>query len=285
LGWPSTVRCPIGARQPPPAREEGEGRRKDVKNPAVVLSKTKRVWVAFVRPYDPADHPEPWFRVVAPADWERERVVEALRGMGYDKVAYVVELCHALRMGLAEARFRGVLAGERLQPAWVYTWGGSQKVLYLPSGRRRILPVISPRERRVVINIPSFPQAKVSVHHEVDGGWHVIKVHASGVPDGFFMKRSPEGHRYSEIMWRVLEDFSTIRLRVDSTEDGLEIEIPAHYAGLEQVQVLCKLIQGLTEKLLRRGFLTYRKDRKALPEYYLEFLTPEEFQTLQSLKD
>jgi hypothetical protein len=243
----------------------------------------KRVWVAFVRPLDPVDYPEPMFRVVAPADWGRERVEKTLRDMGYDNVAYAVEISQALRMGLAEARFRGVLAGESLQPAWDYVWGGApRKVLYLPSGRSRILPAMSPSGRRV-INLPSFPQAEVSVHHEVDDDWHVIKVHASGVPNGFFMKWSPEGHRYSEIVWRVLEDFSTMRLRVDSTEDGMEIEIPFRYADLEQVQVLCKLIKGLIEKLLRRGFLTYRRDRKgkALPEYYLEFLTSGEFQIIQ----
>uniref|UniRef100_A0A7C5X3U6 Uncharacterized protein n=1 Tax=Thermocrinis ruber TaxID=75906 RepID=A0A7C5X3U6_9AQUI len=247
----------------------------------------KRVWVAFARPFDDADHPEPWFRVVAPADWERERVENTLRDMGYDKVAYVVEICHALRIGLAEACFRGVLAGESLQPAWDYVWGGApRKVLYLPSGRSKILPAISPRGGRAVINLPAFPQAVVSVHHEVDEDWHVIKVCVSGIPNGFFLKRSPEGYRYSEIVGRVLEDFSPIRLRVGSTEDGLEIEVPAYLVGLEQVQALCKLVKGLTEKLLRRGFLTYRKDGKgkALPEYYLEFLTSWEFQTLQPLK-
>jgi len=278
VGWSYRVRVPKGNRQPTPERGKA-GRRMEM------VKMVKRVWVAFVRPLDPADHPEPLFRVIAPANWERERVEEALRDMGYDNVAYVVEISQALRMGLAEAKFRGVLAGERLQPAWDYVWGGTpRKVLCLPSGRSRILPAMSPRGRRAVINLPSFPQAEVSVHHEVDDDWHVIKVHASGVPNGFFMKRSPEGHRYSELAWRVLEDFSTMRLRVDSTEDGLEIEIPVRYADLEQVQVLCKLIKGLTEKLLRRGFLTYRKDRKgkALPEYYLEFLTSEEFQVLQS---
>jgi hypothetical protein len=75
--------------------------------------------------------------------------------------------------------------------------------------------------------------------------------------------------------------FEAIALHDEALEREKEEEEPLKRAYLRAV---AKTL-GLTEKLLRRGFLTYRKDRKALPEYYLEFLTPEEFQTLQSLKD
>ncbi len=249
-------------------------------------------WVAYSRPVSDIDYPEPAFRVIAPAKWTGERVKEALRDMGYD-VAYVLEVGAAIQDLVADTYFCGVPVGERLLQAVASL---PHTVVELPSGREMTLPVMRLGVwRRTIIFPSSFPDAEVMVHHEVDQGFHVIKIRVKGVrPDVFSKRDIPfHGRTYSERLGEVLSDFSPIELSPYVSKEGdneteLEIEMPVQVADLKQVSVLCKLIKGLTEKLLREGYITYRtetKKGKALPEEVLKFLTPEEFQMLQSLKD
>jgi hypothetical protein len=248
-------------------------------------------WVAYSYPETEIDHPEPWFRVIAPAEWTGGRVEEALRDMGYN-VAYVLEIGDAIQDLVADAYFLGEPIGERI--LWAVA-ALPHTVVELPSGRTMNLPVMRLGVWRRTIIFPSyFPQAEVEVHHKVDQDWHVIKIRVRGVPTEIFQKRdiSFYGRTYSERLGEVFSDFSPIELLpCVLSDDGdsnteLEIEIPVQVADLKQVSVLCKLIKGLTEKLLREGCITYPTDReKALPKEVLEFLTQEEFQILQSLKD
>jgi hypothetical protein len=244
-------------------------------------------WVAYSRPDDPIDYPEPWFRVIAPAKWTGEKVEETLRGMGYD-VAYVLEIGSAIEDLAEQAYFLGEPIGERL--LWAVA-ALPRTVVELPSGRKMRLPVLDVgRWRRTLIFPSAFPQAEVIVHHKVDCGLHVIKINTKGVPGEVFKKMDIPfyGNTYAERLGEVLSDFSPIELSPYVANDGddaeLEIEFPVHLADPNRVSVLCKLIKGLTEKLLREGYITYCTDTKgkALPEEYLEFLTPEEFQILQS---
>jgi hypothetical protein len=291
VGWPSTVRCPIGARQPTPEREKA-GRRKEMEKGTRLSVLDVAEWVAYSYPATDIDYPEPWFRVIAPAEWTGERVEETLRNMGYD-VAYVLEIGDAIQNLMADAYFVGVPIGERI--LWAVA-SLPKTVVELPSGRKMTLPVMDLGVwRRTIIFPSSFPKANVEVHHEVDQKWQVIKIRAKGVPTEMFQKRdiSFYGRTYSERLGEVLSDFSPIELLpYIVSDDGdrdteLEIEIPVQVADLQQISILCKLIKGLTEKLLREGFITYLtgKRGKALPEEVLEFLTQEEFQILQSLKD
>jgi hypothetical protein len=247
-------------------------------------------WVAYSRPADPIDYPEPWFRVIAPAKWTGERIEEALRGMGYD-VAYVLEIGSAIEDLAEQAYFLGEPIGERL--LWAVA-ALPRTVVELPSGRKMRLPVLDVgRWRRTLIFPSAFPRTEVIVHHKVDYGLHVFTIRAKGVPSEVFerMDIAFYGNTYAERLGEVLSDFSPIELSPYVADDGddaeLEIELPVQLTD-RQVKVLCKLIKGLTEKLLREGYITYCTDTekgKALPEEYLEFLTPEEFQILQSIKD
>jgi hypothetical protein len=190
---------------------------------------------------------------------------------------------------MADAYFLGVPIGERI--LWAVA-ALPHTVIELPSGRAMFLPVMELGVwRRTIIFPSSFPQAEVEVHHKVVQRWHVIKIRAKGVPTKIFQKEdiSFYGRTYCERVGEVLSDFSPIELLpyvLDGDSDAeLEIEIPVQAADLQQVSVLCKLIKGLTEKLLREGYITYLTEKrgKALPEEVLEFLTPEEFQILQPL--
>ncbi len=252
----------------------------------------KAEWVAYAPPSDSIDYPEPLFRVIAPAEWAGERVEEALRDMGYD-VAYVLEIGDAIQDLMADAYFCGVPVGERL--LWAVA-SLPHTVVELPSGREMTLPVMRLGVwRRTIIFPSSFPNAEVLVHHEVDKNWHVIKIRVKGVPSSLFKEEDIKfyGDTYSGRLGEVLSAFSPIELSPylisdDGDDAELEIEIPVQVADLKQVSVLCKLIKGLTEKLIREGYITYlteTKKGKALPEEVLGFLTPEEFQVLQSLKD
>jgi hypothetical protein len=247
-------------------------------------------WVAYSYPATDIDYPEPWFRVIAPAEWTGERVEETLRDMGYD-VAYVLEIGDAIQNLMADAYFVGVPIGERI------LWAAASLphiVVELPSGREMFLPVMRLGVwRRTIIFPSSYPKATVEVHHKVVQRWHVIKIRAKGVPTKIFQKEdiSFYGRTYCERVGEVLSDFSPIELLPyvvsDDGDAELEIEIPVQAADPKHVSVLCKLIKGLTEKIIREGCMTYLTDRKrkALPEEVLEFLTQEEFQILQSLKD
>jgi len=253
----------------------------------------KSEWVAYAPPPDPIDYPEPAFRVIAPAKWTGEKVKEVLRDMGY-KVAYVLEIGAAIQDLWESAYFLGEPVGERLLQAVASL---PHIVVELPSGREMFLPVMRLGVwRRTIIFPSSFPQAEVEVHHEVDKNWHVIKIRVSGVPTETFRKEdvSLYGRTYGERLGEVLSDFSPVELLpCVVSDDGdsdteLEIELPVQVIDLQRVSVLCKLIKGLTEKLIREGYFTYltdTKEGKALPEEVLEFLTPEEFQRLQSPRD
>jgi hypothetical protein len=234
----------------------------------------KRIWVAYEPPADEIDHPEPSLRVVAPADWGRERVEEALRDMGY-KVAFLLELPVALRNGLREARFCGVPIGERLMRAWDVI---PSSIVILPSGR-----VITPRRvscgySRRVLSVPAYPRSITSAFFYADGGWHVFTILATNIPENLFGEGS-----YREALGVLLEDFLP---RGDYTpiERGFEVE----FEGLTkpQAHAVCRLLRELTHKLLR-GMLSYRRrtksPRRPLPQEYLRFLTQEEFQVLQPL--
>ena len=291
MGWPSTVRCPIGARQPTPEREKA-GRRKEMEKGTRLSVLDCSEWVAYSYPATDIDYPEPWFRVIAPAKWTGERVEQALRDMGYN-VAYVLEIGAAIQNLMAGAYFVGVPIGERI--LWAVA-SLPHIVVELPSGREMFLPVMDLGVwRRTIIFPSSYPKATVEVHHKVVQRWHVIKIRAKGVPTKIFQKEdiSFYGRTYSARLGEVLSDFSPIELSpYIVSDDGdrdteLEIEIPVQVADLQQISILCKLIKGLTEKIIREGCMTYLTDRKrkALPEEVLEFLTQEEFQILQSLKD
>jgi hypothetical protein len=238
----------------------------------------KTMWVAYSPPPDPIDYPEPWFRVIAPADWGEERVVKALREMGY-KVAYVATLPQALVHGLWQARFDGVPIGDRFSWAWAYISG---PVISLPEGRK--VSLSRRREEgywwRAEVWPSRYPKADVSVRYFIDCGYHVFRVVATDIPKDFF-------YRVSETLSEVLREF--IGFIMDPIDYGYEVEIPPHIQlADDQVRALCKLLHRLTERLLRRGILRYRRRVAspwvAHPEDYLHLgLTEEEVKTIQSL--
>jgi hypothetical protein len=231
------------------------------------------VWVAYAPPVDEVDHPEPSLRVVAPADWGRERAEKALRDMGY-KVAFLLELPVALRNGIVESRFCGVPIGERLMRAWDYL---PSNIVVLPSGR-----VITPRRvsrgySRRVLSVPAYPRSITSAYFYADGGWHVFTILATEIPDNLFGEGS-----YKEALMVLLEDFLPRGWDYTPIKRGFEVELE----GLTkpQAHAVCRLLRELTHKLLR-GMLSYRlgRSRRPLPQEYLRFLTQEEFQVLQPL--
>jgi hypothetical protein len=237
-----------------------------------------KIWVAYKPPVDEIDHSEPAFRVVAPSDWGRERVLRALEKLGY-QVESIASLPEALVSGLWQARFCHVPVGERFEWAWNYISG---PIIVLPSGRE-----ITPREReddgyrRRVEVLPSrYPQADVSVRYFVDSGYHVFRVVSRDVPRDFF-------YRVSGTMSKILEEF--IGSLCDPIDYGYEVEIPPHVQLTDlQVRAICKLLHRLTEKFLRRGILRYRRRVAspwvAHPDEYLRLgLTEEEVKAIQSL--
>ncbi len=238
----------------------------------------KKIWVVYAPPVDPIDHDEPVYRVIAPADWGRDRVVKALEDMGY-RVATVCELPVALKDGLWEARFCGAPVGERLKWAWSYL---PSTTIVLPEGK-----VLPPRKRencgyygRVEVLPSRYPKADVSVRYFVDGGYHVFRVVSTDVPKDFF-------DRVSRTLGDVLEEF--IGFICDPMDYGYEVEIPPHVQLTDlQVRSLCKLLHRLTERFLRRGILRYRRRVAspwvAHPDDYLHLgLTEEEVKAIQSL--
>jgi hypothetical protein len=237
----------------------------------------KTMWVAYSPPPDPIDYPEPWFRVIAPADWGEERVVKALREMGY-KVAYVATLPQALVHGLWQARFDGVPIGERLQWAWGYISG---PIISLPSGRKITSRGWGNGYHWKTELLPfRYPKADVSVRYFIDSGYHVFRVVATDIPKDLFYK-------VSETMSRVLEEF--IGSLCDPIDYGYEVEIPPHVQLTDlQVRALCKLLHRLTEEFVRKGILIYERRVAspwvAHPDDYLHLgLTEEEVKAIQSL--
>ncbi len=234
----------------------------------------KNIWVAYAPPKDEADHPEPRLRVVAPADWSYDRVLNALLEKGYE-AAFLLELSQALKNGLAEARFCGVPIGERLMRAWDYI---PSRVVILPSGR-----VITPRGvsrgySRRVISVPAYPRAITSAYYYADGEWWVFTILATNVPDDIFEKGT-----YRESLGVILGDFLPRGWLYTPIKRGFEVEIKG--LSKPQAHAVCRLLRELTQKLLR-GMLTYRRGtnpRRPLPQEYLRFLTQEEFQVIQPL--
>ncbi|MCI4454002.1 MAG: hypothetical protein JHC25_03510 [Thermodesulfobacterium sp.] len=239
--------------------------------------KKVRVWAVDRPPVDPIDHAEPLFRVSAPADWGKDRVIEALEGMGYN-VAIVAPLLAGLSTQMWEARFCGVPKAERL--GWALNSLGP--LIALPSGRK-----ITPKgrkgdgyRRRVEVLPFRYPKADVSVRYFVDSGYHVFQVVATDIPKDLF-------DRVSTILSRVLEEF--IGFLAEPIDYGYEVEIPPHVQLTDlQVRALCKLLHRLTERFLRRGILRYRRRVSspwvAHPEDYLRLgLTKEEVEAVQSL--
>jgi hypothetical protein len=236
-----------------------------------------KVWAADAPPVDTVDHPEPLFRVVAPADWGRDRVFEALERLGY-RVAVVSPLHPAIRSGLAQAYFCHVPVGERL--GWALNWLGP--LIILPSGRK-----VVPRRRsdgyrwRVEVLPSRYPKADVDVRYFIDSsGYHVFKVVAKNVSEDFF-------YRVSSTLSEVLREF--IGFLCDPMDYGYEVEIPPHVQLTDlQVHAICKLLQGLTKRFLRRGILRYRRRVSspwvAHPDDYLRLgLTEEEVKAIQSI--
>ncbi len=238
----------------------------------------KKIWVAYAPPPDPIDYPEPWFRVIAPADWGRDRVRKALEDIGYE-VDSIASLLGALKSGLWQAHFDHVPVGERFKWAWNYISG---PIIDLPSVRK-----ITPRGGnddgyygRVEVLPSRYPKADVSVRYFVVSGYHVFRVVSTDVPKDFF-------YRVANTLSRVLEEF--IGSLCDPIDYGYEVEIPPHVQLTDlQVRSLCKLLHRLTERFLRRGILRYRR-RVASPwvahpdEYLYLGLTEEEVKAVQSL--
>jgi hypothetical protein len=264
---------------PAHARKGKGGEEEKMKKTKMVgMLPQKKIWVAYEPPKDEIDHSEPRFRVVAPVDWGRDRVLKALEKLGY-RVESVDSLPGAIVSGLWQARFCYVPVGERLRWAWKYISG---PIIVLPSGRE-----ITPREgdsdgyRRRVEVLPSrYPKADVSVRYFVDAGYHVFRVVSRDVPEDFF-------DRVSKTLSEVLREF--IGFICDPMDYGYEVEIPPHVQLTDlQVRSLCKLLHRLTERFLRRGILRYRR-RVASPwvahpsEYLRLGLTEEEVEAIQSL--
>jgi len=235
-------------------------------------------WVAYSHPATDIDHPEPWFRVAAPADWGQDRVLRALLDMGHD-VAFILELPRALKNGLWQARFCSVPIGERFKWAWNYISG---PLIILPEGRKS-----TPKRRsadgyygRVEVLPSRYPRAEFSAQYFVDSGYHVFRVVSRDVPKDLF-------YRVSGTLSEVLREF--IGFISDPMEYGYEVEIPPHIQLTDQqVRSLCKLLKRLTERFVRRGILRYRR-RVSSPwvahpdDYLLLGLTEEEAKSLQSL--
>jgi len=234
------------------------------------------IWVAYAPPPDPIDHPEPFLRVAAPADWGYDRVLNTLLEKGYE-VSFVLDLPQALKNGLAEARFCGVPIGERFMKAWDYI---PSLIVFLPSGR-----VITPRRvsrgySKRVISVPAYPRAITSAYHYADGEWRVFTILATDVPNDLFEKGA-----YRDALGVILEDFLPRGWLYTPIKRGFEVEL----GGLTKTQAhaVCRLLRELTQKLLR-GVLTYRRGttpRRPLPQEYLRFLTQEELQAIQPLLD
>ncbi len=73
----------------------------------------------------------------------------------------------------------------------------------------------------------------------------------------------------------------------DFVGNGYEVEF-GHVLNAEAIRVACKLVENIAKRLIRKGFLSYRCGRirrVPLPKYYLRFITQDELQILQSIKD
>jgi hypothetical protein len=242
------------------------------------FTKQRVVWVAYVRP-DGAKYPQPEFKVVAPASWKKERVLRALWDKGVD-VSILRSLHMELAMGIEDARrlYDWLSEGEAFCKAWEEM---PRKVLYLPSGRTKTFPAKERADLKKIKNfLPAYPQAEISVHHHEDEevkGKHVLRVYAHGIHRHVFRWNF---HTFSS----TVRDFVPVGSTCDFIDEGYEI-VFGPVLDTEAVQVVCKLVKNIASRLIRKGFLSYRLDgetRKPLPQYYLKFITEDEFLILQS---
>jgi len=244
------------------------------------FTRQRAIWIAYVRPDYWAEFSEPEFKVVAPASWKKEKVLKALWDKGVE-ATYLRSLHRdlAIRMENVRKVHDWISEGEEFGMAWEDL---PRKVIYLPSGRIKVFPE-KEREyfRRVMHFLPSHPQAEISVqHYEVEEGLHVIRVVVSGV------------HRHV-LRWNfrtfssVVKDFMPVGCLCDFVGNGYEVEF-GPVLNAEAIRVVCKLVENIAKRLIRKGFLSYRCGRirrKHLPKYYLRFIAQEELQILQSLRD
>jgi len=244
-----------------------------------IFAKQRAVWIAYVRPDDRAEFPEPEFKVIAPASWKREKVLRALWDKGVE-ASFLFSLHMDLAIRTEKIRkfhYEWVSAGDEFRIAWEDT---PRKLLHLPSGR---IKVFSDNEReyfrRVRTLLPSYPQAEISTHYyEEAKGLYVLRVYANGI------------HRHV-FRWNfrafssTVHNFMPVGCLCDFIDNGYEVSFGPVFDA-EAARVVCKLIENIAKRLIRKGFLSYRCDRKSrkpLPKYYLRFITQDELQILQSL--
>jgi hypothetical protein len=104
--------------------------------------------------------------------------------------------------------------------------------------------------RRVLNFLPYYPQAEISVHHHEEAeGLHVVRVCASGI------------HRHV-FRWNfrafssAVRGFLPIGCSCDFIDNGYEVEVGPVFDP-EAVQVVCKLIENVAKRLIRKGFLNH----------------------------
>jgi hypothetical protein len=248
----------------------------------------------------------PGLRVVAPTSWSEERIRKAL----YRKFSCIgpVLILRKLHTDLVErvGRLRRVgyaLPGESLSKAWEsMTPYYGFRVLHLPSWRMEIFPAKERKEFRKVRNFPAQPQAEISVRYYrkryYREGLHVIRVYIKNVQWQVL-------ERHSHVFFSVMRDFLPMNWKYTPInrrevrrshyvvvspsfrifDKGYEI-VFAPISEVKAIRVLRKLVKILARRLIKKGFLSYRCDRKSekpLPKSYLRFITQEELQILQSL--
>jgi hypothetical protein len=243
------------------------------------FTKQRAVWIAYVRPDDRAEFPEPEFKVIAPASWKKEKVLRTLWDKGVE-ASFLFSLHMDLAIRMEKTRkfhYDWVSAGDEFRIAWEDT---PRKLLHLPSGRIKVFPD-KEREyfRRVRNFLPSYPQVEISTHYyEEAKGLYVLRVYANGIHRHIF--------RWNfRAFSSTVHDFMPVGCLCDFIDNGYEVSFGPVFDA-EAVRVVCKLIENIAKRLIRKGFLSYRCDRKSrkpLPKYYLRFITQDELQILQSL--
>ncbi len=267
------------------------------------LTGHRTVWIAYV-PLRCILPLAPWksvglvpgLRVVAPTSWSEERIRKAL----YRKFSCIgpALILRKLHTDLVErvGRLRRVgdaLPGESLSKAWesMIPYYGF-RVLHLPSWRMEIFPAKERKEFRKVRNFPAQPQAEISVRYYrkryYREGLHVIRVYIKNVQWHVLQQ-------HSHVFFSVMRDFLPMNWK-DTSINRREVR-RSHYvyeivfdpiSEVEATRVVRKLVKIIAKRLIKKGFLSYRCDRKSekpLPKSYLRFITQEELQILQSIKD
>jgi hypothetical protein len=148
-----------------------------------------------------------------------------------------------------------------------------------------IFPDKDRKEFRRVRYFPAQPQAEISVRYYrklyYREGLHAIRVYIKNVPWHVLQNTS-------HIFFSVMRDFIPLKCKYTAInfsvfEKGYEIVFDP-ISDAEAIRVLRKLVEIIAKRFIKKGFLSYRCDKKSekpLPKSYLRFITENELRIIQ----